>query len=78
MWVANFYGNSVTELDAATGTLVKVFTGPHYRFSQPRAITSDGTDVWVANFGDDSVSGSREEPLSWVSMRHRGLTMARG
>ena len=48
--------NSVTELDAATGALVQVISGPTYGFDfgtdlagEPDAIDSDGTHVWVAN-----------------------------
>ena len=49
MWVANALGDSVTELDAATGALVQVINGSSYGFNYPVAITSDGTHVWVAN-----------------------------
>jgi DNA-binding beta-propeller fold protein YncE len=49
VWVANFSGNSVTELDAATGTVVRVIKGPKYGVRCPAGILSDGTHVWVAN-----------------------------
>lgn len=49
--------SSVTELDAATGALARVLTGPSYLFDVPVAVSSDGTDVWVANSGDSSVTG---------------------
>src|SRR5215467_9623270 len=49
VWVANFGGNSVTELDAATGALVRVIMGPQYGFNGAIAVSSDGTHVWVAN-----------------------------
>ena len=49
-------GDSVTELNAATGALVQVMSGPSYGFSHPRAISSDGSHVWVANFGGHSVT----------------------
>ena len=42
-------GGSVTELDAATGALVKVLKGRSYGFTRPVAITSNGAHVWVAN-----------------------------
>jgi hypothetical protein len=57
VWVANYFGDSVTELNAATGTLAQVLSGSHDGFSQPKAISSDGTDVWVANPGNESVTG---------------------
>ena len=47
----------MTELDAATGALVQVIKGPSYGFDAPEAIASDGTDVWVANTADQSVTG---------------------
>ena len=55
VWVGN--GNSVTELNAATGAFVKLITGSSYKFDQPTTISSDGMNVWVANFGDQSVTG---------------------
>jgi DNA-binding beta-propeller fold protein YncE len=39
------------ELDAATGTPIRVLTGPRYQFNRPDAIAADGTRVWVANYG---------------------------
>ena len=57
VWVTNRDGNSVTELNAATGALVKLITGSSYKFDQPTTISSDGMNVWVANFGDQSVTG---------------------
>jgi DNA-binding beta-propeller fold protein YncE len=56
VWVANYGGNSVTELAAATGALVKVISGSSYGFNYPDAVSSDGTDVWVANYNGQSVT----------------------
>ena len=62
VWVASFSGDSVTELDAATGALVQVITGPAYKFSGPEAISSDGTHVWVVNgYGGTTHNGSVTE-----------------
>jgi hypothetical protein len=36
---------------------VQVINGASYGFRQPDAIASDGTDVWVANVGDQSITG---------------------
>jgi DNA-binding beta-propeller fold protein YncE len=55
--MANWVGNSVTELNAATGALVKVITGSRYGFDGPEAVSSDGTHVWVANQRDQTVTG---------------------
>lgn len=54
--MANNFGNSVTELSAKTGGLVKVISGPRYKFSGPSAIAEDRTHVWVANFAGQSVT----------------------
>ena len=32
-------------------------TGPSYLFDAPSGISSDGTDVWVPNSADNSVTG---------------------
>ena len=55
VWVANF-GASVTELNAATGALVKVIKGSSYGFSNSDGISSDGTHVWVADADSGSVT----------------------
>ena len=52
MWVANEAGNSVTELLASTGALVRVIKGRRLRFAYPFGIAADGTHVWVDS-GDD-------------------------
>lgn len=56
VWVANSAGDSVTELDASTGSLVKVISRPRDEFNAPWAIASDRTHVWVANAGSNSVT----------------------
>ena len=38
------------------GALVQVLTGSSYGFNYPDAISSDGTHVWAANYGGDSVT----------------------
>ena len=35
LFVANYYGNSVTELNASTGALVRVISASSYRFNHP-------------------------------------------
>jgi hypothetical protein len=44
-------------LDAATGALVRAIRGLAFGFDSPVGVSSDGTDVWVTNFGDDTVTG---------------------
>lgn len=41
---------------AAAGALQEVLTGSSYGFSTPTSISSDGTDVWVANCTGNSVT----------------------
>jgi DNA-binding beta-propeller fold protein YncE len=56
VWVANSEGSTVTELSASTGRLVKAISGPRYGFDQPASVSSDGTNVWVANLAQ-SITG---------------------
>ena len=57
VWVANYFGDSVTELDATTGGLVRVLSGSSYGFDRPVSVSSDGKDVWVANYAGNTVTG---------------------
>jgi YVTN family beta-propeller protein len=50
--VVNGYSNSVTELDASTGAFVQTIPVG----SGPYGVSSDGTDVWVANNGSNLVT----------------------
>jgi hypothetical protein len=36
---------------------VQVISGSRYGFDEPDAIAANGTDVWVANLGDQSITG---------------------
>jgi hypothetical protein len=56
VWVSNGLGNSVTELSAKTGQLVRAISGSSYKFNDPDAVVSDATDVWVANYDGHSVT----------------------
>ena len=46
VWVVNTAGDSLTELDAATGALVRVLSASSYGFDDPVAASSDGSHVW--------------------------------
>ena len=48
--------NTVTELDAPTGSLAQVLSGSQYGFQDPSAVSSDGTHVWVSNWYGNSVT----------------------
>ena len=56
LWVANRYGDSVTELNTVTGALVRVIAGPAYGFDNPDAITLAAGHVWVVNNSGGSVT----------------------
>ena len=49
LWVTNKAGNSLTEIDPTTGAWMGSFLGRRYGFSRPTAITSTGSDLFVAN-----------------------------
>jgi hypothetical protein len=56
-WVANTGGGgSVTELNAATGHLVKRLSKSSYQFDFPCDIAAYRGRVWVANGNSDSVT----------------------
>ncbi len=56
LFVANKFGDSVTELNASSGGLVKVISGPSYRFDDPVAITAAAGHLWVVNNASGSVT----------------------
>lgn len=56
VWVANPDRNSVTELDAATGALIRVLLPSKYRFNAPEATAVGGGRVWVVNTAGASVT----------------------
>jgi outer membrane protein assembly factor BamB len=54
LWVAN--GESVTELNASTGKLVRVLSGSDYQFNGPTVVAAAGTKVFVVNTTGNSVT----------------------
>src|SRR6185437_15690031 len=56
LFVANTDGNSITEVNASDGSLVRVIQGPSYAFSQPRAMLLEGGHLWIANWQGNSVT----------------------
>lgn len=58
--VKNYYGNgrgvgSVTEIDAATGDVLRVITAQSAPFDEPTSIVISGSHVWVANLVFSSI-----------------------
>jgi hypothetical protein len=56
LFAANFAGNSVTEVSASTGALVRVIHGPSFKFGFPDAVAVSGSDLFVANGGGESIT----------------------
>jgi len=56
-----WWWNTVTELSATTGGLVKVISGSRYEFNRSSAIASDGTRVWVADGGNSVNRAERDD-----------------
>jgi hypothetical protein len=56
LFVANGGNNSLTEIDASTGALVRVVSGPAYQFDEPSAMVRDGNNLFVANQDGSSVT----------------------
>ena len=67
VWVANFGGNSVTEMDANTGAFVRTLSGPAYGFDEPSWIDDDGTHLWVTNYGGNSITELNASDGSFVA-----------
>ncbi|HWD95766.1 MAG TPA: hypothetical protein VG246_05035 [Acidimicrobiales bacterium] len=51
VWVANVFGNSVTELDARSGSVIRVIDDPADGFTTPIALAVTDDHVWVVNEG---------------------------
>jgi YVTN family beta-propeller protein len=54
VWVANNGDNTVSEIDALTGTVVNTIPVG----TSPEGVSSDGTHVWVTNTGGDTVQSN--------------------
>ena len=56
VWVANANGDSVTELDATNGHVVRVIEAGPCGFDWPMGLASSGGDLWVANLYGNSLT----------------------
>jgi len=61
VWVTNLgatvgAGDSVSEFNVSSGSLVSVLSSAQYGFSAPNAITYIGGRIWVANNGTNSMT----------------------
>ncbi len=66
IWVINYGGASVTELNASDGSWIRTLSGGNYGFSVPDAITADGASVWVTNAEGNSVTELSASDGSWI------------
>ena len=71
LFVANGGGDSVTEINAASGQLVAMVSGKRYRFRSPSAVEAIGPDLFVANAGGNSVTEFDASTLKRVRVIHR-------
>jgi 6-phosphogluconolactonase (cycloisomerase 2 family) len=79
VWVANVFGNSVTELDAATGSIVRVIDAGADGFKTPIAIAVTQSHVWVVNDGvkgDSRGTGSITELSASTGALVRVITVS--
>lgn len=56
MWVANYLGNSVTELDGTTGAVITVVRGIGTGLDGPSAVAFGDSHIWVTNHDGNSVT----------------------
>ncbi len=61
VWVANSLyetggGGWLSEIDAATGALIRVIAGPRYALADPQALAADGNTLWVADGNGDALT----------------------
>ena len=56
VWVVNAKGNSITEIDASSGAVLRVISGAADHFDEPTAIAIGGNHVWVVNAKGNSVT----------------------
>ena len=62
--MANSLGNSVTEVNGTTGACKAVFSGSTYRFDDPTAMVTVGSDLFVANSDGTSSTLTEFNPTS--------------
>jgi len=56
IWVTNQFSDSVTKLRASDGAVLGTYAVGKDPFGVALAITPTGLNVWVANFGSNTVS----------------------
>jgi len=59
VWVASPGTDSVTELSAASGALLRILSGPRYGFASPAGLAVAGLRLWVTDQAGDEVTALR-------------------
>jgi hypothetical protein len=90
LWVTNEDRYGITEVDAATGNVIRRIDSKEDGFDNPVGITVDGNHVWMINIGfqyritgQDSVDTLTELDattgalLSWTDLKSRGIEKLR-
>ncbi len=72
LWVTNLFGDSVTELNARSGALVRVIQSPKDHFSAPTGIAGRSSHVWVTNQWSNTVTelDASTAPSKGLSIEH--------
>ena len=55
-FVTNYFGNTVTEFNTATGQLVRVLSAKSYGFISPRSLAISGPNAFVTNYAGNTVT----------------------
>jgi hypothetical protein len=81
LWIANGGNFGITEVDAATGRILRVVHGAQYGFNNPSAIAVSGQNVWVTSEGYERGDGSFSEGVltqfnSTTGSVHRRMNLA--
>jgi hypothetical protein len=74
VWVANVFGNSVTELNARTGSVIRVIDAQADDFVTPIALAVTNEHVWVVN---DGVKGNSRGTGSITELNARNGALVR-
>lgn len=70
IWVANYYGNSISQVSSASGVIANGYTGGG--INHPQGIAVDGAgDIWVANYRGPSIT-----QLAGAASAHPGAALS--
>ena len=71
----------MTELNASDGSWIRTLsntTDSRYTFSDPYGVAFDGSHIWVANYGNDSVTELKASDGSFVQKLSSGSYVFNG